>query len=346
MPLRCYDPSAGRSIHAFDLSPKQWQELGAKNRELHHLRMPCCSSQVVLKKSSLRTQFFAHKRRGNCTTAPETEAHLRLKRMAVEAARANKWDAKTEAHGESEVGNKWKADVFARKGKTQVAVEIQWSRQTDDETWRRQKRYEESGVRCLWLFRQSDFPIDRRLPAACIGGTPEEGYIALIPTGAGWQSMPMKEFLRAVFFGKRLRFGLPPEVATTVAVRAGHMFCYSCGCETQIVTGIEVAIGPHNYRFSIPEIGEHPELFGIVRSHLPHDLSFKAIKRRYSKTQGRSYLSNGCAHCGALLGEFYEHHAWDDQETICTFQTRTSERWRDAIIRQGQHEEGWGVFCS
>ncbi len=133
------------------------------------------------------------------------------------------------------------------------------------------------------------------------------------------------------------------DIVSTVAVWAGHMFCYACGCETQIVTGIHVSIGPHDCRFSIPEIGEYPDLFEIVRRHLPKELKFDAIKRRYSKTQERSYLSNGCAHCGALIGEFYEHEAWDDQAIVYTFRTSASEIWRKTIFGRGRDPKGWRV---
>ena len=121
-----------------------------------------CPSPVTLKISPRGTQFFAHKAVGACKTAPETEAHLRLKRMAVLTARAIGWDALTEAFGSSPTGEAWKADVLARKGKQKVAVEIQWSNQTAEETIRRQELYARSGVRGLWLFRHSGFPVDQR----------------------------------------------------------------------------------------------------------------------------------------------------------------------------------------
>ena len=81
-----------------------------------NLRMPCCGSQVVLKRSPLGTQFFAHKAVGSCATAPETEAHLHLKKTVVDAARANGWEAVTEVLGTSPLGEQWTADVLAQKG--------------------------------------------------------------------------------------------------------------------------------------------------------------------------------------------------------------------------------------
>ena len=121
MPLRCLDP-AGLGIHSFDLTDEQWWALELENRRARHLRMPCCSSAVTLKRSRLGTPFFAHKALGTCTTAPETEAHLHLKAMAVEVARGNGWTAETEVTDTSPSGEQWRADVLAQKGKRQVAV--------------------------------------------------------------------------------------------------------------------------------------------------------------------------------------------------------------------------------
>jgi hypothetical protein len=43
-------------------------------------------SEFTLKRSGRGSQFFAHKAVGGCSTAPVTEAHLLVKRMALEAA--------------------------------------------------------------------------------------------------------------------------------------------------------------------------------------------------------------------------------------------------------------------
>jgi hypothetical protein len=341
MPLRCLDP-AGRDIQAFDLAEEQWRVLEAENRRARHLKMPCCSAQVVLKCSRLGTRFFAHKAVGACTIAPETEAHLRLKAMAVEVARAHGWSATTEVPGASPSGEAWRADVLAEKGDRKVAIEIQWSTETDDEILRRQQRYREAGVRGLWLLRQRSFPITRELPAAGIGGSPEGGFAALIPSDFGHQALPMREFLNAVF-KRRFRFGVPIGAEATVSVRAGCLPCWSCGAETTIITGVDVAFGAQELSFTIPDLGEHAQPLESVLRRLSGDLEVGSIKPRFSKTQDRSYVSNGCFHCGALIGEFFEHDAWDEQETVLAFSIQISEQWKRAIESHCGYERTWSV---
>jgi Competence protein CoiA-like family len=356
MPLRCLD-RAGRSIHSFDLADEEWRSLRLENRRARHLRMPCCSSPVTLKRSRLGTPFFAHKAVGTCATAAETEAHLRLKRMAVEAARANGWTADTEKTGASPFGEQWKADVLAQKGKSQVAVEIQWSSQTNEELLRRQKRYGGSGVRGLWLLRQPGFPITGELPAVCIGGSLEDDFLALIPSHEGmsarnrnqpelWhQILPMRALLDAAF-SKRLRFGLPPNAHATVSVQVAFTTCWHrrCRARIRILTSIDVAVGPNEYGFSVPELGEYPELLRSVLDRLPPNLGLGEIKPRFSKTQSRFYMSNGCSRCDRIFGEHFEIHVRYDEKTLVTFPIRISERWQQAIGGHDAYEERWGVY--
>jgi competence protein CoiA len=342
MPLRCRD-LAGRSIQAFDLADEQWRALEVENRRVRHLKMLCCSAQVTLKRSRLGTRFFAHKAVGACTAAAETEAHLRLKAMAVEEARAHGWSATTEVLGISPSGEAWRADVLAEKGDRKIAIEIQWSTATNNEILRRQERYREAEVRGLWLLRQPSFPITRELPAARIGGSPGQGFAALIPSGSAHQALPLREFLNAVF-SRRFRFGVPVGAEATVSVRAGCFWCWSCGAETTLITGIDVVFGPTKLSFTVPELGEHAKPLENVRSRLPRDLKIGSIKRRFSRKQGRGYVSNGCFHCGALIGEYFEHDAWDEQETVLAFSIQISEQWKKAIESHAGYEKTWGVY--
>ncbi len=350
MPLRCINPEGDTSILAFDLTLESWRVLEAENRRRRHLRMPCCAAKVTLRRSKHGMAHFVHKTVGCSTTASETETHLWLKRMAVEAAREQGWEAQTEVVGQTPGGEPWRSDVLAWFGKSRVALEVQWSSQTGEETMRRQERYRVSGVRALWLFRQGSFPVDEALPAAHIGGTVKEGLTAVLPgerpgslRHGGGQEIPMAEFLAAAF-GRRLRFGLPLDVPAHFLTHTGRLFCWACGAETPILTWVEVRAGRHVAQVTVPRLGEHPQLWKQVRGWLPTSFSTNAIRPRYSRTQKRSYLSNGCHHCDALIGEFFEHDAWDDQEVIHEITAPLDEAWREAMVQDDGAEACWGVF--
>ncbi|MBK7502520.1 MAG: hypothetical protein IPI14_07715 [Polaromonas sp.] len=152
MPLRCLDEHT--EIAAYNLNENEWEELKKLNSSLHHLKMHCCGSRVVLKKSSLGTQFFAHSKKGVCITAPESVEHLFAKSQVATSLIGTDWSARTEVTGKSPMGEQWIADVLAERGSKKVAIEIQWSPQDQEETQRRQKRYKDSGIRGLWLFRK------------------------------------------------------------------------------------------------------------------------------------------------------------------------------------------------
>jgi competence protein CoiA len=217
MPLRCLGPD-GQSIQSFDLPEAEWLALRLENRRSRQLRMPCCDASVVMKTSSRRLKFFAHKSRGPCQSAPETEAHLALKALAALAAQRAGWKCSTEASGSSPSGARWTADVLAHKGQAKVAIEIQLSPQTNEDSLYRQERYHQSGVRCLWLFRRSGFPVSKDFPAVCIGGDLTTGFEAHL----GGQAMPLDEFLDAAFAG-RFRYGIPLGAKAVVRIRGTLM---------------------------------------------------------------------------------------------------------------------------
>lgn len=337
MPLRCVDTNNKQtSIQAFDLSHDEWDALRIANRANHHLVMPCCPSQAVLKRSPLGKQFFAHKSKVDCVTAPESEDHLHLKEMAVKTARAHGWTANTEMTGTTPSGETWRADVFAQKGKHKVAVEIQLSSQTYEEILRRQARYEQSGIRCFWLLRK---PLKRaptyELPAAQVIGTPGS-FLAI--------GVPMQEFFDALFSG-RLRFGVPVNFAATVRVYTRPMECWRCKAETRIIGAFEVAFGPNECRLSVLDLDKFPDIFEEIRGRLPNNLGTGIIKPRFSNIMGHPYLSNGCAHCDALIGAHFEFYAMhEEEEKSCSFPIRISTRWRDAIERSGKYDKGWAIY--
>ena len=230
--------------------------------------------------------------------------------------------------------------MLAHKGQTKVAIEIQWSAQTNEDSRYRQERYRQSGVRCLWLFRRSGYPVSKDFPAACIGGDIATGFEAHLDG----QVMPLNEFLDAVFAG-RFRYGIPFGAKAIVRIQSGVLGCWKCGVVTRIVTFIEVFAGPHRFQLTVPGLSDFPDLLASCGDRIPKGSGVGVIKPRYSGTLERSYMSNGCCDCDALIGEFYEHDAWHDEEaTLAEFQTTISQRWVKAIESAGYGNDGWGVF--
>lgn len=341
MALRCIDTHSGKSIHAFEFAPQEWQSLSVKNALERHLRAPCCQAEIILRRSKLGTQHFVHRFRGACTSAPESEDHRQVKQVIVEAARANGWLAEAEIDGLSADREPWRADVLLSKGAARIAIEVQWSKQSQEETARRQSRYASSGVRGLWLFRQSRFHASKDIPAVRVSGAPLDGYEVFVPTGAGEQALPLASFITAAL-NRQYMFGLPLGAPADVEIRCGNLDCWKCGAETRIITGLDISIGPHTLSATIPDLSGCPDLVRRTLQAIPAQASLGRITHRDSRDSGSRYLSNGCAHCGALIGAHYEYQAWDHQGVVARFRTVVDDRMRQLAINLGE-EPGWGV---
>ncbi|MBE8232242.1 MAG: hypothetical protein HAW67_00805 [Endozoicomonadaceae bacterium] len=150
MPLRAV--ISEKTIHAFELAHEEWMHIKSTHKHIN-LLMPCCSRKAIPKTSRLGTQYFAHAKKGNCISAPETKEHIYLKSLVANAAKRSGWDVITEYSGVTPDGEKWIADVFCFKGNAKIVFEIQWSHQGIEEYQRRAKKYAESGIRSAWLFR-------------------------------------------------------------------------------------------------------------------------------------------------------------------------------------------------
>ena len=352
MPLRCVDEH-GVTIEANACTGEEWKALRARARAERHLKMPCCPAQAVLKTSRLGTRFFAHKARSACDWKPETDVHLLLKQVTLETARDCGWEAQTEVGGSTPDGDRWTADVLAWKGEERIAVEIQWSGQTNQETWHRQRRYQQSGVEGVWLLRQPGFPISEELPAACIGGSASEGLKILIPKWEGigarqrkeeqhWtQSLDPQAFMNGVF-KRQFLFGIEHIDQVTLNIETGVLDCWKCGSPTRIVTWLAGRVGPHEIRESLKLADAEPSLVQSIQEIVADRNDIGTIQERYSKTIQGSYVSNGCSRCGALIGRFFEHDAYYcEEETVGTIDWRLDAEAK-AIV--GHDKKRWGVW--
>lgn len=143
-------------IYAHQYSQSAWADLKDKYRS-GSLKMPCCSSLAIPRTSKLGTFHFSHKAKGECVSQPESNIHLYLKFLIAKVAERAGWDTKTETQGYALNGDRWVADVLCQKGSRRVVFEVQMSPQSLGEFERRQIKYQQSGVRCVWLINGNDF---------------------------------------------------------------------------------------------------------------------------------------------------------------------------------------------
>lgn len=355
MPLKCLRGEC--EVYAFNVNTNEaWDALRKSNTAAKDLRMPCCAAAVVLRTSKLGTRHFAHARRGPCTTAPETAEHLLAKMAIIEGIRMTDWAALPEQSGCTPEGADWRADVMAVKGQAKVAIEVQWSRQCTDETLRRQERYTAAGVRGLWLFRQADFPLGKGTPAfrLLFDAETKDFRVALPspyyhPDYIGrnkdephyWQQMiNLPRFVEGVLT-KRLRFAPALGQRMPMDVEAAPTKCWRCHKKTRIITGLvfaasKVLPGHPDIPSTIYEFEDSfPDgvrtLMALLPSALLRSHGIGAIKPRYSKTERRAYISNGCVHCDALQGRFFDHDVAHEGEYVFKVEAEFKAEW-------GRHE--------
>ena len=154
MPLRA--TLDGNDIHSYEYKNESWDSFKASYKKFN-LLMTCCATPAIPKTSRLGTFFFAHKQKGECRSEPESAEHLFLKSLIANAATEAGWIVKTESRGISAAGEEWVADVLCKKGKSQVALEVQLSAIPYSEIAARTEKYRRSNVRVAWFADELKF---------------------------------------------------------------------------------------------------------------------------------------------------------------------------------------------
>jgi hypothetical protein len=82
--------------------------------------------------------------------------------------------------------------------------------------------------------------------------------------------------------------------------------CWKCGRSTVAL----VAVSPSGARGDDELLQtDEPAALAFAAAHLPVGVSHVGeIRERSSRAAGAAYLSNGCFHCDALLGNFFLFH--------------------------------------
>lgn len=329
MPLRCTS-IYGETIFSFQLDEQSWISLQHRNKSERHLRMHCCPSNVVLKKSKLGTQFFAHTKRGECTSAPESPEHLLAKQHVSEAVMDAGWVALTEQRGMTPDGDEWIADVLANSGNKNIAFEIQWSPQSLEDTITRQQKYKDSKVRGLWLFKQTQFPISQDTPAFRLRLNNEtNSFDVLMPSQHYdpsfisnkdkesefyWrQIIPLKEFVVGALLGK-LCFGPSLGIVMKADVYSVKIECWNCKKITKTLTSI---------KFLPPELlKNHPQFtLNIYTSYNGVGMSIldNLLPKEFLRISGISEIKpRYCDYCASLLERHFNLDYWHQEKITFT----------------------------
>lgn len=344
MPLSC--KSGDETISSIEYDAVQWDELRGLNAAEDRLRLDCCGSRVTLKTSKLGTRFFAHKQRGECTSAAETAEHLFVKACIAQAIAGTGWDVATEVRGTAPDGSQWIADVMAVRGKHRIAFEAQWSPQTNEETTRRQAQYAASGVRGLWFFsRPSGIQISKEVPSLLME-VDLEAPAAWVRVPAGdpggmsdssarksdelWsQRIELGRFVRGCL-AKRFVWAPGLDQSVPLELWTAEQDCWKCHKPTSIITRLDFRVdqllpGANCVSMDIEDFDSPVGQAVLAEAMSSVDLrshGIGAVRSRFSRTRGSAYLSNGCVHCDALQGAFYEHEVWYDAEPTLTLECR------------------------
>ena len=367
MPVRAYIED--KEIVSIDLNDEEWSALKArlKAKEIV-VTLPCCGQEGFLRTSNRGLKHFVHLKSANpCDWKPESAEHLKAKVAIMEACREQGWKAIPEF---SEAD--WRADVLAVQGGNRIAFEVQWSRQTYEESCFRQERYKASNVRGCWFFRippkeMTDYDkslvANKDIPAFKIYKDEHSDIIAQV----GQRQMPLKALVtallnRKVKFCRHIRLK-PKQEAIILFFQyecwecKKPQYCYTVYPKFSTVCDLEYDM--MGEMWSDGDIDKSPQIQIAVQQFLDSDkgkdIKVGPIKQRFSKTVQDSYLSYGCYYCDAIFGDFYlsesksyVHYDWEMTENRADkFIQHTAEVNLGEVVEERPH---WcysedGHFC-
>lgn len=314
MPLRAFLNEV--EIVSIDLSNEKWDEIKKKlgTKEIT-IKLACCSQDGFLRKSVLGLKHFVHSKSGElCDWKPESPEHLKSKIHIIEACRQNNWEAIPEF---SE--GPWRADVLAVKGKNRIAFEVQWSKQSFEQTIIRQNRYKESKVRGCWFFRSAPKELkthnrlkaNAEIPAFKIDKN-EAGEILVEFHDS---KIPLIQFVDNLL-NKRLKYcsQIRLKPVQKIAILFFEISCWKCRrnqhCYTVNKNLLTICNNEVNFlEQNGSELDKDPQIVDavnqILKSEQGRNLRVGLVKNRFSKTVGGSYASHGCYYCDSIFGDYH-----------------------------------------
>ncbi|MDO8433338.1 MAG: hypothetical protein Q7S58_13110 [Candidatus Binatus sp.] len=286
------------------MSDDEWSTVRTNYRSMS-LSMRCCSSPAIPKLSSLGTRFFAHKSSGACQTADESPEHLRAKFIVAETARAAGWHASTEEPGSDPDGNPWIADVLCTRDKAKVAFEIQLAEQSLDEYQTRQRRYQRSGIRCLWLTKLrtngssiESVPPSKDFPLVLLDVKEPANMTVRIERSEA--TIPLADFVKGALTGEFF-WAEAHSGRVDVELQVASISCWKCHSPIRAIRGYVI----NNKLVTLVQISDTNAIALFAENLRSQDPRVTPVSKRYSKTSGGRYFAASCPFCQALIGDWF-----------------------------------------
>lgn len=317
MPLRAYIDD--EEIISIDLTDEQWNDLKKRIKSKNSLlTLPCCKQEGFLRTSSKGLKHFVHAKSDNtCDWKPESPEHLRAKIEIIEVCKENGWKAIPEF-----AETNWRADVLAIHNDKRIAFEVQWSKQTFEETKFRQDRYKESNVRGCWFFRTAPKELrdyddaliaDKEIPAFKIFKDENSNITAQLKQ----TQLPLKSLVDSLL-KRKLKFceHIKVKPKQEVTIIFFETSCWKCKKLQHLWTVDQSLLTVCNQDFYVmgsmwdsDAIDKSPKIYEAVKQFLKTEsgkhLKIGELKKRYSKTVNESYLSHGCFYCDSIFGDWF-----------------------------------------
>jgi len=245
----------------------------------------------------------------------ERRAHVELKERVAELAAAHGWQPTLEA-----VGDGFRVDVLLERDGRRVACEVQLSPCPISAYKERIDRYTAAGLESVWLCGSYPEKLkpDAQLPLFRVGWPDEEAepYLGFAEPErfdrrgrvVDVAARPLAEAL-PLLLDRSIRFAADARVQPYVEFLGWTSDCWKCQSEVPLwdtrLVGRTCCGLPHDDEFHPSE--EWQDAFSPAVRELARQagLSDAAIKPRYSRTAGTTYMSFGCLNCDAIFGEWF-----------------------------------------
>lgn len=365
MSFKC--TSDGHELLSLDFDAEAWIDLRVRNRKARSLKMTCCGADVSLRQTKLGTQYFAHAKKGTCQVGIDPAEVLLAREIIARVARRAGWVVTFDASAAPNGEDGWTVDVLARRaGGKPVAFKVQWGRISLDEVARYQAAAQALGIRTLWLMRQRSIPVSNAVPAFRLNHDAGANRYSVSLPGPYYHPAfaTSKNSDGPNFWGQHIELGLfvegalggklcfAPQIGRTLPldVCAAYTDCWRCKKTTGVVIDLcfaasRVLQGASDVTATIYDFDGESGGVALLMSTLPAETlalhGIGPIKPRYSRTEGQPYLSNGCIHCDALMGRFFDHEIAYDAHPIFSIDVVFDERWHTHLEDREAVDKWW-----